>query len=146
VLLPTLILLFVAAGCGQPADRPAVVRVPADVATIQEAVSRVRPGGLVLVAPGTYRESVSITTPEVTLRGTDRDTVLIDGEVRRANGVVVTAPGVVVENLTVRNHILNGVLVTGMSDEAGGIARGSTGYTRWTRRSSHRCRGFGCRT
>jgi hypothetical protein len=43
---------------------------------------------------------------------------------------VVTAPGVAVENLTVRNHILNGVLVTGMSDEAGGIARGSNGYTR----------------
>jgi hypothetical protein len=130
VLIPTLILLVVATGCGQPDDRPAVVRVPADVATIQEAVSQARPGGLVLVAPGTYRESVSITTPEVVLRGTDRDKVIIDGEVRRANGVVVTAPGVAVENLTVRNHILNGVLVTGMSDEAGGLARGSNSYTR----------------
>jgi parallel beta-helix repeat protein len=104
--------------------------VPGDAATIQEAVSATIPGDVVLVAPGTYRESVWITTPDVVLRGTDRNKVIIDGEVRRANGIVVTAPGVSVENLTVRNHILNGVLVTGMSDDAGGMARGSDGYTR----------------
>jgi hypothetical protein len=125
-----LCLLTVAAGCGTVGEPPAVLRVPGDVATIQEAVSAVRPGGLVLVSAGTYRESVSITTPDVVLRGADRDGVVIDGEVRRANGIVVTAPGVVVENLTVRDHILNGVLVTGMSGDAGGLARGSAGYTR----------------
>lgn len=124
------LLCLILAGCAQPADRPSILRVPDDAATIQEAVSSVAPGGLVLVAPGTYRESVWISTPDVVLRGTDRDGVVIDGELRRANGIVVTAPGVAVENLTVRAHILNGVLVTGMWDEDGGLARGSTGYTR----------------
>ena len=104
--------------------------MPGDAATIQEAVSATIPGDVVLVAPGTYHESVWIKTADVVLRGTDRNKVIIDGEVRRANGIVVTAPGVSVENLTVRNHILNGVLVTGMSDDAGGMARGSDGYTR----------------
>jgi hypothetical protein len=111
-------------------DGPVTIRVPGDARTIQQAVSAARAGDLVLVAPGTYRESVHLGTPDVVLRGADRNRTIIDGEVRRANGVVVTAPGVVVENLTVRNHTLNGVLVTGMSDGTGGLARGSTGYTR----------------
>ncbi|MFJ3643628.1 nitrous oxide reductase family maturation protein NosD [Streptomyces sp. NPDC090108] len=108
----------------------AVIRVPAQAPTIQAAVDRARPGSLVLVSPGVYRESVAIHTERVVLRGTDRNKVVIDGQGRRSNGVVVTAPGVSVENLTVRNHLLNGVLVTGMTDGAGGIARGSGGYTR----------------
>lgn len=125
-------VLLVVAGCAPAAERthPVVLRVPGDAATIQEAVSSARPGDLVLVAPGTYRESVWLSTPDVVLRGAGRDEVVIDGELRRSNGIVVTAPGVAVENLTVRNHILNGVLVTGMADDAGGLARGSTGYTR----------------
>lgn len=85
---------------------------------------------LVLVSPGVYRETVRLRTPGVVLRGTDRNGVIIDGEVRRANGIVVTAPRVAVENLTVRDHTLNGVLVTGVSDDSGGLARGSSGYTR----------------
>ncbi|WP_231950801.1 right-handed parallel beta-helix repeat-containing protein [Allokutzneria albata] len=127
-------LMLVATGCATASSAPsataALVRVPADAPTISQAVTAVREGGLVLVSPGVYRESVLIRTPRITLRGTDRNEVVIDGEVRRANGVVVTAPGVTVQNLTVRDHTLNGVLVTGMSDEAGGVARGSTGYTR----------------
>jgi hypothetical protein len=130
VLICVLCLLAMTTGCDQATEPPTVLHVPGDAATIQEAVSTARPGDMVLVAEGTYHESVSITTPDVVLRGADRDKVIIDGEVRRSNGIVVTASGVAVENLTVRNHILNGVLVTGMSDEAGGMARGSAGYTR----------------
>jgi nitrous oxidase accessory protein NosD len=129
--MSALCLLVCVSGCGSSDARgPAVIRVPGDASTIQQAVSAARPGDLVLIGPGTYRESVRITTPRITLRGTDRNDVIIDGEVRRANGIVVTAAEVSVENLTVRNHTLNGVLVTGMSDSAGGLARGSTGYTR----------------
>jgi hypothetical protein len=109
--------------------RGAVIRVPAQAATIQQAVDRARLGTLVLVSPGVYRESVQIRTERVVLRGTDRNRVVIDGQGRRSNGVVVTAPGVSVENLTVRNQLLNGVLVTGMTDGSGGIARGSDGYS-----------------
>jgi len=108
--------------------RPATIRVPAQAATINAALARARPGDLVLVSPGVYHESVQVRTDRVVLRGTDRNRVIIDGQVRRSNGIVVTAEGVSVENLTVRNHLLNGVLVTGMSDADGGLARGSDGY------------------
>ncbi|PJJ65424.1 right-handed parallel beta-helix repeat-containing protein [Compostimonas suwonensis] len=106
------------------------IRVPADAPTITEAAERVAEGGLILVSPGTYAESVLIDTPDVTLRGTDRNTVIIDGEGLRANGVQVIADGVRVENLTVRNHTFNGVLVTGMHDDNGPQAHNLDGYTK----------------
>lgn len=106
------------------------MRVPADAATITDAVAQVAPGGVVLVAPGTYRESVTMSTPDVTLRGEDRAAVVIDGEGLRPNGVQVIADGVRVENLTVINHTFNGVLFTGMHDETGVQAHNLTGYER----------------
>jgi nitrous oxidase accessory protein NosD len=118
-------------GCGTAArSGPATLLVPRDYAAISSAADAARPGDLILVSPGRYTETVRLRTPGVTLRGTDRNDVVIDGEVRRANGVVVSAPGVSVENLTVRANTLNGVLVTGMSDGGDGLAKGSDGYTR----------------
>ncbi|MDX2965530.1 right-handed parallel beta-helix repeat-containing protein [Streptomyces acidiscabies] len=95
----------------------AVVRVPQDASSVRRAVEMVRDGGLVLVSPGVYRESVTVAKPRVVLRGTDRNRVVIDGEFKRANGVTVTGAEAVVENLTVRNHLANGVLFTGVTDE-----------------------------
>lgn len=118
-----------AAACSAQQEQLDVVRVPQDAATIGAAMRAVRPGGMVLVAPGRYRESVRVNVPGVTLRGLDRGEVVLDGEGTLPDGVVVTAPGVSVENLTVTRFVFNGVLVTGMTDESGGgIGRGSTGY------------------
>ncbi|MFD9740857.1 nitrous oxide reductase family maturation protein NosD [Umezawaea sp. NPDC059074] len=144
--LPVLVAVLLTAGCATaPAStRPAdgVIRVPRDAGTIQAAVDAARDGDTVLVAPGVYRETVQIKTPNLVLRGEKRGGTVVDGEVRRANGVVVTASGVTVENLTVRNHTLNGVLVTGLSDERGGIARGSSGYQRLDPAKSPPLNGF----
>lgn len=104
---------------GPRADGPATIEVPADHATINEAVAAAREGDLVLVHPGTYQETVRVTTPGITLRGTSRAEVVIDGDLLRSDGIVVTAPGVSVQNLTVRDHLQNGVLVTGMTSEDG---------------------------
>ena len=85
------------------------LRVPADYPTIQEAVDHVEPGGMVLIAPGVYREEVTVGTPYVTIRGEDRNRTIIDGEFQRANGIqVIEADGVVIQNLTARNALLNG--------------------------------------
>lgn len=118
------------AGCtsdpaGGSARGPRTIEVPRDAATISAAVDQARPGDLVLVSPGVYRETVQIDTPRIVLRGTDRNKVIVDGAGTRPNGIVVTAPEVALENVTVRDHLLNGVLVTGMSDDSGaGVGAG----------------------
>src|SRR5688500_9251547 len=84
-------------------------RVPEQYPNIQAAVDAAAPGDLVLVGPGVYREEVKVTTPAITIRGTDRNEVIIDAEFQRANGISVTADAVAVENLTTRNAPLNGV-------------------------------------
>ncbi|MFI9011558.1 right-handed parallel beta-helix repeat-containing protein [Actinosynnema sp. NPDC053489] len=124
------------AGCGageggsggaRPDGDRVTIRVPSDAPTISAAVALARPGDLVLVAPGVYHESVQVDRPGVTLRGESRDGVVVDGRVRQPNGIVVTAPGVAVENLTVRNNTQNGVLVTGSARAASGTP-GEGGY------------------
>ncbi len=94
-----------------------VLRVPQDFHTVQQAVDVARSGDTVLIGPGVYRESVQVTKSEVVLRGTDRDAVVFDGGVRLVNGITVTGAGSVVENLTVRDYLANGVLFTGVTDQ-----------------------------
>lgn len=126
------------AGCGagddgsshgrRPPGAHVTIRVPTDAPTISDAVSLARPGDLVLVAPGVYHESVKVSTSRVTLRGESRDKVVIDGRLQQPNGIVVTAPGVAVENLTVEDNTQNGVLVTGSAKAAAGMPGQSGGY------------------
>jgi hypothetical protein len=121
-------------GCAAPAPPetaekdPAILAVPADFPTITEAVDAAAEGDTVLVSAGVYRETVAIDTPGITLRGADRNGVVIDGEILRGNGIVVSAPRVAVQNLTVRNATQNGVLVTGMRNDDGAAVGGHDGY------------------
>jgi len=89
--------------------------VPQDYPTIQAAVDAAGPGDLILIDRGTYREEVRVTTPGLTLRGVDRNEVVIDGEFQRPNGVsVLFADGVVVENMTAVNNTGNGFFWSGV--------------------------------
>jgi hypothetical protein len=64
-------------------------RIPGQFKTIQTAVDAAHPGDWILVAPGDYKElgkagaeepaGVLITTPNVHLRGMDRNAVVVDG-------------------------------------------------------------------
>ncbi|WP_257232374.1 nitrous oxide reductase family maturation protein NosD [Streptomyces sp. Rer75] len=138
VVAAVLATLALVVGCGggdggsgkgrRPTGAHVTIRVPADAPTISDAVSLARPGDLVLVAPGVYHESVKIDTARITLRGASRHKVVIDGRLRQPNGVVVSAPGVAVENLTVENNTQNGVLVTGSAKAAAGLPGQSGGY------------------
>ena len=88
--------------------------------SIQEAVNEASAGDLVLIEPGIYDEAVeNHDTPRLTIRGLDRNEVLIDGEFERYNGILITADDVVVENLTVRNHNGNGVYWTNVEGYRG---------------------------
>ena len=108
-------------------------RVPEDHPTIQNAVDAAEPGDLVLVGPApqdqahlapdgryVWKEQVDVATPYITIRGTDRDEVIVDGEFERPNAInVAGADGVAVENLTVRNATINGVFWTGLEGYRG---------------------------
>jgi hypothetical protein len=87
--------------------------VPDDYDTIQAAVDASEEGDLVLISPGVYHEGVTVETERLTIRGLDRNEVIIDGEFERENGIKVFSDDVAVENLTVRNHTSNGVFFTG---------------------------------
>ena len=98
--------------------------------SIQSAVNAARPGDWVLVAPGDYHESgsaeagVMITTPDLHVRGLDRNGVVIDGTRAGAtrcssatadqgaagrNGIeVFEANGVTLENFTACNFLRGG--------------------------------------
>ena len=90
------------------------LRVPQDFETIQEAVDAAAEGDIVLLDEGTYNEAVDVTTPDITIRGVDRNKVILDGEFELENGIrVLDTDGVVVENMTARNYTSNGFFWTG---------------------------------
>lgn len=106
--------VFSAAACSQ--REPGTFTVPGDYSTIQEAIDNAVPGDLILVAPGTYYEEVSIDVEGVTVRGMDRNEVILDGQDELRNGFKITAGGVSIENLTVHSYTLNGVIFTGSGE------------------------------
>jgi hypothetical protein len=112
------VLLSALAACGGDdeggsGDLDALL-VPQDYDTIQAAVDAADEGDLILVDEGTYEEAVDVTTPYVTIRGVDRNTVILDGGFELENGIrVLDTDGVVVENMTARNYVSNGFFWTG---------------------------------
>lgn len=134
IAFPAVLLLIAASltACSASAvDADGIIRVPAEAATLTEAEQRAQPGDLILVAPGTYNEQMLISTPDITVRGEDRNTTIIDGGGVRPFGIVAIADGVRVENLTVANANFYGLLFTGLHDETGPKAPTATGYEAW---------------
>ena len=135
-------------------DFTAALRVPADHPTIQAAVDASGDGGAILVAPGTYRESLVLAGKAVTLasehctsgRAELIDQTIIDGgggeyAIKVAKSV---KPGTTITGFTIRNaedgiaghgvFTLSHCHVTGTSDgidyeRGGGVVR----YCRFTR-------------
>jgi hypothetical protein len=97
--------LLVPLGGGASAGAPScrTISVAPGETTLQAAVGAARPCDWILVAPGVYHGAVTIATPDVHLRGLDRNRVVLDGGGQAGNGITVEADGVSVENLTVRN-------------------------------------------
>src|SRR4029079_13572001 len=66
-------------------------------------------------APGHYNEAVQVETDNLTIRGLDRNTVVLDGKFELDNGIrILGAKGVTVENMTATNYTHNGFFWTGV--------------------------------
>jgi hypothetical protein len=99
-----------------PPGIPPILHVPVDYPTIQAAVDAARPGQMILIAPGAYREAVRVNTPDITIRGEDRNRVILDGKHQLSSGIEIEADNVVVENMTARYYAGNGFYWDGGED------------------------------
>lgn len=93
--------------------------MPGRYPSIQNAVDAAEPCDLVLVAPApeddahratdgryVYKEQVDVRTPYITIRGTDRNRVVIDGEFERLNGINIAGADGVVELTRFGGHLV----------------------------------------
>ncbi|MDX3525654.1 right-handed parallel beta-helix repeat-containing protein [Streptomyces sp. ID05-39B] len=93
--------------------------------SIQKAVDAAESGDTVLITPGTYRESVTVTTPGLTLRGVGRGVVIEPAAAKAAgtcaaggNGICVVGTkerkveDVTIASLTVTGFTRSGVYAT----------------------------------
>jgi hypothetical protein len=116
------------ASSGFPLSQPhapgAILQVPGNFPTIQAAVNAAKPGDLVMISPRTgadsmYHESVTVKTPDITLRGQDRNAVILDGQYKLDDGFEVVADNVTIENMTARHYTGNGFYWTGVNGYRG---------------------------
>jgi parallel beta-helix repeat protein len=99
--------LWLMAGVAAAAE----VRVT-DGESIQAAIGKASPGDVILVEPGTYKESLHIDKQDITLRGVIKDGKWprLDGERRLNDGVIATGSNFLIENFHVANYKGNGVM------------------------------------
>ncbi|MFD5430000.1 nitrous oxide reductase family maturation protein NosD [Streptomyces sp. NPDC127084] len=120
------------AASGVSAATPAHAAVTHNVQpgqSIQAAVNKAKPGDVINIAAGTYHESVTITTSDLTLRGAGKRTVIAppatpgrDACAQKGNGVCVIGTdakpieGVEIGSLTVRAFKKNGIWASRTDD------------------------------
>jgi hypothetical protein len=111
IVFTGLALLLALAGAASPSTSASEIRVPEDVPTLRRAIEQAAPGDTILLSAGTYGGG-NIVPPgkhDLTIRGVDRNEVVLDGADRRKNGIVVHADGVSILNLSAHNFLDNGL-------------------------------------
>ena len=103
------------------ADRPPqTIRVKAGE-SIQTAVDRARPGDVIEVMPGIYKEEVKVDLDNITIRGVTSEIPpgdssgivgrpVFDGENKLSDGVLASGSNFVIENVDLRDYTANGVV------------------------------------
>ena len=126
--LSALCLALLAAACDNPAVAPdpepsahivAAAAVVHPGQSIQSAIDAATSGGIIRIEPGTYREALRIDIPNLRIIGLGGDGgpgVVIQNPGGADDGITVAqhATGFVLENVTVRDFIDNGIVLTGV--------------------------------
>ena len=120
VLITTCMAAMLLASCGSGSSESRTLLVPESYPTIQDAVDKAKPGDLVLISPGVYRERVKVDQEQIVIRGTDRNDVVLDGGDELINGFEISADSVGIENLTVKSYRQNGIVFSGALREMEG--------------------------
>jgi parallel beta-helix repeat protein len=99
------LLLLAATVSAAQARTAATIRVPLDAPTLKAAIARAAPGDTIVLGPGTYPggDVVPAAKHDITIKGSDRNRVLLDGDNVRKHGIVVRADGVALLNMSARN-------------------------------------------
>ena len=89
--------------------------MPEDAATLQLAIARAQPGDTDRARRGHVcgRKRRAPEKHDITIRGVDRNAVVLDGADQRMNGIVVHADGVSILNMSAHNFLRNAFLVEG---------------------------------
>lgn len=80
--------------------------------SIQVAVTRAKPGDVILIEPGEYRETVYIDKDNITLRGIidQGKWPTLEGEKKRNDAILYSGNGITVENLKITHYKGNGIM------------------------------------
>jgi len=85
-----------------PVKTASVIKVPRDYRTIQEAIDASNPGDIILVSSGTYYENIVIHKENLTIKGENPKTTIINsrgmGEV-----IYIVASNIYIEGFTIQN-------------------------------------------
>lgn len=105
--------LKVASGISIPLSGK-TINVPADIPTIQQAIDAAGNGDTIKIAAGTFTGALIIDGKTLVLKGASSSSTFVEGGT--ANGVTIDhSPGVLIENLSVRNSV-KGILVVNNSN------------------------------
>ena len=79
---------------------------------IQEAVAKAKPGDIILVFPGVYKETVYIDKDNIRLYGVIEDDKrpVLDGEKELNDAILYSGNGMVIENFVIKNYKGNGIM------------------------------------
>ena len=105
-------LLAALAWASAPVAAPAggsEIHVPQDLPTLQLAIAQAQPGDAIVLDAGIYPGG-NVVPPakhDITIRGVDRNNVILDGAGKRKNGIVVRADGVSILNLSAHDFLEN---------------------------------------
>ncbi len=79
---------------------------------IQEAVAQAQPGDIIMVYPGTYKETVYIDKDNIRLYGVIEEGVrpILDGSKELNDAVLYSGNGIAIENFIIKNYKGNGIM------------------------------------